>query len=63
MSSDLATLGEVEKTVRTKYFRSEFCSTSTDYWVTSQKDDITRRASEAACWLRLGCWSQGRISN
>ena len=26
-------------------------------WVTSQEADITRRAPEAACWLRLGCWS------
>jgi len=25
--------------------------------VTSQEADITRRAPEAACWLRLGCWS------
>ena len=25
--------------------------------VTSQKVDITRRPLEAACWLRLGCWS------
>ena len=26
-------------------------------WVTSQEDDITRRAPEAAFWLRLGCCS------
>jgi len=26
-------------------------------WVTLQEADITRHASEAACWLQLGCWS------
>ena len=29
---------------------------STTPSVTSQEADITRRAPEAACWLRLGCW-------
>ena len=31
-------------------------------WVTSQEADISRRVLEAACWLRLGCWSNN-ISN
>jgi len=26
-------------------------------WVTSQEADIIRRTPEAACWLRLWCWS------
>ena len=26
-------------------------------WVTSQEANITRRTPEAACWFRLGCWS------
>jgi len=26
-------------------------------WVTSQEADITRRVPKAACWLKLGCWS------
>jgi len=30
--------------------------------VTSQEDDITRRAPEAACWLRLGCWTNLRTA-
>jgi len=30
---------------------------SPTHWVTSQEADITGRALEVACWLRLGCWS------
>ena len=26
-------------------------------WVTSQEANIMHRALEAACWVRLGCWS------
>ena len=32
-------------------------------WVTSQEADITRRAPEAACWLRLGCWSDNSANS
>ena len=32
-------------------------------WVTSQEADITRRAPEAACWLRLGCWSNNAANS
>jgi len=31
--------------------------------VTSQEADITRRAPEAACWLRLGCWSNNSANS
>jgi len=32
-------------------------------WVTSQEADITLRAPEAACWLRLGCWSNNSANS
>jgi len=32
-------------------------------WVTSQEADITRRAPEVACWLRLGCWSNNSANS
>jgi len=32
-------------------------------WVTSQETDITRRAHETACWLRLGCWSNNSANS
>ena len=32
-------------------------------WVTSQEADITRRAPEAACWLRLRRWSNNSANS
>jgi len=32
-------------------------------WVTSQEVNITRRAPGAACWLRLGCWSNNSANS
>jgi len=32
-------------------------------WVTLQEADITRRAPEVTCWLRLGCWSNNSANS
>ena len=36
---------------------------STTPSITSQEADITRRAPEVACWLRLGCWSNNSANS
>jgi len=46
-----------------KYFGVTLGRSLTYRRVTSQEADITRHAPEAACWLRLGFWSNNFANN